>query len=300
MELIKLKEPKTVCWWSGGITSAVACKIATEVYKDCIIVFMDTKNEDSDTYRFKEDCSKWYNQDIHTITALGDKYDSIADIWESYNSLNVAYGAICSTKAKRELRKAFQKINNKLIIRQIFGYEFVSREINRAVSMLLNNPDAKPEFPLLMKGYNKKDCIDIVEASGIKIPDAYSLGFHNNNCLMTGCVQGGIGYWQRFKKMYPDRFNEMAEREHRFTKAKGKPVTMLKDQSAEAYRTGNTLVFLKKNADYPELKSIDDFEERIVKPLVDCNGFCGTNDLVPKNGTENEINYEQDHQLNLF
>ncbi len=30
------------------------------------------------------------------------------------------------------------------------------------------------------------------------------------------------------------------------------------------------------------------------KPLMDCNGFCGTNDLITKNETEQEINYQQD------
>ncbi len=30
---------------------------------------------------------------------------------------------------------------------------------------------------------------------------------------------------------------------------------------------------------------------REVEPLFECNGFCGTNDLL-KNSTENDINYQ--------
>ncbi len=29
-----------------------------------------------------------------------------------------------------------------------------------------------------------------------------------------------------------------------------------------------------------------------VKPLFECNGFCGTNDLNPRIETENEINFD--------
>ena len=31
---------------------------------------------------------------------------------------------------------------------------------------------------------------------------------------------------------------------------------------------------------------------REVKPLMECNGFCGTNDLNPLNKTQNELNYQ--------
>lgn len=47
-----------ICWWSGGVTSAVAIWLAIELFgKDRIrIIFIDTFNEHSDTYRFKDDC----------------------------------------------------------------------------------------------------------------------------------------------------------------------------------------------------------------------------------------------------
>lgn len=30
----------------------------------------------------------------------------------------------------------------------------------------------------------------------------YKLGFTNNNCFGTGCVQGGIGYWQKVEEAH--------------------------------------------------------------------------------------------------
>jgi hypothetical protein len=121
---------------------------------------------------------------------------------------------------------------------------------------------------------------EIVKEAGIRIPNAYSLGFHNNNCLKTGCVQGGIGYWKKMQKEFPDKFERMARIEHELTDKKGQPVTMLKDQSKTAKDSGNVLVFLKKHKDYPDLKCIDDMDGRVPEPLADCNGFCGVNDLV--------------------
>ena len=49
---------KVICWWSGGVTSAVACKLTIDTFgKDnCRVIFIDTENEHMDTYRFMEDC----------------------------------------------------------------------------------------------------------------------------------------------------------------------------------------------------------------------------------------------------
>jgi hypothetical protein len=37
----------------------------------------------------------------------------------------------------------------------------------------------------------------------------YKLGYNNNNCI--GCVKGGIGYWNKIRKDFPERFNRMAQ-----------------------------------------------------------------------------------------
>jgi hypothetical protein len=271
-----------ICWWSGGITSAVACKVAIDLYgaDRCRVIMLDTKNEDDDTYRFLKDCEKWYGVKIEILSAIGSDYDSIQDTWRKHMSLNVASGAICSYKLKRVVREKWQK--NNIYTHQVFGFEFDKKEFKRAMSMALNHEKAKPIFPLMMMGYDKEKCISIVREAGIRIPNAYTLGFNNNNCLKTGCVQGGIGYWKKIQREYPDKFYTMAALEVELTEAKGEPVTMLKDQSKEAKDSGNELVFLVKHPMYPQLKCLDDMTGREPEPLADCNGFCGVNDLVTK------------------
>tara|TARA_R110001632_G_scaffold80358_1_gene179757 strand:+ start:1679 stop:2593 length:915 start_codon:yes stop_codon:yes gene_type:complete len=282
---------KVIGWWSGGITSAVTCKLCIDIYgvENVRIIFIDTFNEDEDTYRFKKDCEKWYNKEIETITRVGEgkKYEKIQDVWYKYKSLNVAGGAVCSSELKRELRKEWEKENDYKY--QAFGFD--GDEIRRVKSMVKSyRKTAKPIFPLLMFGYNKQDCLKIILDEGLELPRAYRLGFLNNNCLNTGCVQGGIGYWQKMKKDIPKNFDEMAKIEHELTKIKGEPVTMLKDQSK-----GGGLVFLKPHKDYPNIKDISMMKGREPKPLTDCNGLaCGVSDLDERNPTEKEINFQTD------
>jgi len=283
-----------ICWWSGGITSAVACKLAIDLYgrEKCRVVMIDTHNEHPDTYRFKDDCEKWYGLFIETITAVGEKYDSIQDVWVKNQSLNVATGAICSTILKRRVREKWQRTTEYKY--QIFGFEFDKKEFNRALGLTKNHSKANPIYPLLMFGYGKDDCLRIVEDAGIEVPLMYLLGFRNNNCFETGCVQGGVGYWQKMRRDFPEKFDKMAAMEHALTNLKGKPVCMLKDQSKAAKASGNELVFLKKHEFYPNLKCIDEMPDCKVEPLFECNGFCGVNDLSPRNKTEQDINFEKE------
>lgn len=276
---------KIIGWWSGGITSAVACKIGIDLYgkENVRIIFIDTMNEDDDTYRFMKECEDWYGINIETIKSA--KHDSIQDVWRRYKALNNAKGAVCSSELKRQVRETWEKTNEWK--HQIFGFEL--DEYKRAKGMVLNHSQTRPLFPLMMYGLNKKDCIKIVQDEGIEVPNMYSLGFLNNNCFKTGCVQGGIGYWQKMQRDFPDKFDTMADMEHELTDAKGKPITMLKDQSK-----GGGLVFLKPHKDYTDMKDISMMKGREPKPLFDCNGMCGINDLDKRSETEQEINYQTD------
>jgi hypothetical protein len=303
LKSVEMKNDKIVSWWSGGVTSAVTCYLCIQLFglKNCEFIFIDTFNEDDDTYRFKKDCEKWYGKKIKTITGIGKgkyavgTYKSIVDVWYKYKSLNIAHGAICSSELKRDVRLRWERDN--AYKHQAFGFDI--NEPNRAKSLSLNYPKSKPIFPLLLFGLQKQDCLELMARHKVQTPRMYALGFQNNNCFgktatsIGGCIQGGIGYWQKMAREYPKKFDKMAAIEHDLTDLKGEPVTMLKDQSAEAIKTGNRLVFLKPHKDYPHLKDLSMMKGREPKPLMECNGFCSTNDLEDPNPTEKEINYNQ-------
>jgi hypothetical protein len=281
------KENPIVAWWSGGVTSAVSCKLCIDMYglENIRLIFIDTHNEDDDTYRFKKECENWYKNEIETIS--NSDYKSIYDVWYEQLSLNMATGAICSNKLKRVVRERFEKANK--FSYQVFGFDI--NEIRRAKGMKNNNPNAKPLFPLISELLSKKECVKIIEKANdlftnIRLPRPYYEGFLNNNCFKTGCVQGGIGYWQKIKMEYPDKYEAMAKVEHDLTAIKGRPVTILKDQS----KNGG-LIFLKHNPNYPNIKDITQIKGRKILPLIECNGFCGMDD-IEKSSTINEINFD--------
>lgn len=279
-----------VSWWSGGVTSAIACKLSIDIFgiDNVDFIFIDTYNEDDDTYRFKKDCEKWWGKKIETISAIPEKWKNIEEIWYHYKSLNVATGAICSTELKRYVRERWQKQNE--FNHQVFGFDF--SETKRAISISKNHADTKAIFPLLLYGLVKQDCYNMLIDCGIKPPAVYDSGYLNNNCFKTGCTQGGIGYWQKIQRDDPEKFRKMAKREHELTDLRGEPVTMLKDQSMDAMKFGSNLVFLLPHPDYPMIKDLSMMEGRKPKPLFECNGFCTTNDLDERNPTEKEINFQ--------
>lgn len=270
-----MQTKKILAWWSGGVTSAIACYLAIDIYgkENVAVVFINTNNEHPDTIRFKNDCEKLYGIKIESIS--NKKYENIQQVWRRFLALNNAHGAICSSELKREVRIAYQN-ENPFFDHQVFGFDI--DEPKRAKSMTLNYPNINPIYPILLFGYTKKKCIQMLNDFGIEVPIPYKEGFHNNNCYQTGCVQGGIGYWQKMKDERPDAFEKMAAMEHELTDKKGEPVTICKDQSK-----GGGLVFLKPHPAYPLMKDISMMKGRPVEALVDCNGFCGINDLLQSN-----------------
>lgn len=223
---------KVIAWWSGGIASAVTCKICIEWFgvENVRVIFIDTHNEHPDTYRFLADCEKWYGCTIEIISH--PDYKDIREVWYDYLSLNISKGAKCSEVLKIQVRQQFIKKN--AFSYQAFGFDIT--EMNRAKDMKNNNPHLRPIFPLIAELMDKKACLKRIEKANdlfleIEVPVAYKLGYENNNCFQTGCVKGGIGYWQKIARERPETFDAMANIEHELTDLKGEPVTICKDQS---------------------------------------------------------------------
>lgn len=265
------KEYPVWAWWSGGVASAIVCKLCVEWFRaeNVRIIFIDPAgNEADDTYIFKADCEKWYGKQIETITS--SKYKEIKEVWYEYLSLNTGKGAICSKELKIKVRQDFS--TRYKFSYQAFGFDV--NEMDRAQDMAKNNYHLNPIFPLIAVLYDKKRCIREIQKANnlfltIRIPSSYLRGYSNNNCDKTGCVQGGIGYWQKIQREEPPKFEAMAKVEHELTDLKGKPVTICKDQSK-----GGGLVFLKPHPKYPHIKDISMMKGRPPEKLMECNGFC--------------------------
>ncbi len=197
-----------ISWWSAGVTSAVATKLAIQEFGDEVkpIYFaIDSAHEDN--ARFKSECEDWYGMEIEVWRS--EKYKDQFDVIKKTRYVNGPSGARCTSELKKKVR---QRVEKELDFEgQVFGFEFSKKEINRAIRFKEQYPVAKPFFPLIEKKMTKPECLHFLSKSGISSPKMYDLGYKNNNCI--GCVKGGAGYWNKIRVDFPDQFNRMAKLE---------------------------------------------------------------------------------------
>lgn len=196
-----------ICWFSCGVTSAIATKLAVQEYDDIRIIYIDIDSAHEDNSRFLKECEEWIGKKIEYARSL--KYKDQYDVIEKTKYVNGAGGARCTLELKKNVRKRIEKEEG--ITGQVFGFEFSEKEINRAIRFSEQHPHTNPVFPLIDAKITKPVCADILLKNGIKLPTMYELGYHNNNCI--GCVKGGKGYWNKIRRDFPDHFDRMAKLE---------------------------------------------------------------------------------------
>lgn len=195
-----------LAWFSCGITSAVACKIAIEQYgKDNVsMYYIEIDSAHPDNERFIADCEKWFGKSIQRIRS--DKYKDQFDVIKVNRYVNGVAGAKCTSELKKKVRMNLEKDFQHDA--QVFGFEYSRKEINRAIRFSEQYPGSKPIFPLIERQMTKEMCAELLLKNGIALPKMYELGYHNNNCI--GCVKGGKGYWNKIRQDFPVVFTTMA------------------------------------------------------------------------------------------
>jgi hypothetical protein len=134
-------------------------------------------------------------------------------VFEDKRYINNIYGAPCTTQIKKYLREEYEREHAPDL--QIFGYTFDER--HRAERIQTNFPEINFWFPLIENNLSKSDCLAMIQNAGIELPMMYRLGYNNNNCI--GCPKGGMGYWNKIRKDFPEAFHRMAalEREYEYS-----------------------------------------------------------------------------------
>lgn len=241
-----LKQP-VIAWFSCGATSAVACKLALQKYENVKVIYIKTGSEHQDNERFLKDCEQWFQHKIEIYQS--NVYSNVEDVILKKHYINGPNGAPCTFHLKKQVRYKIEKsIGNWK--GQVWGFDFCQKEINRAIRFKQQNPNTKPLYPLIEKKLTKEDSLGVLKKVGIELPTMYKLGYHNNNCI--GCVKGGIGYWNKIRKDFPDVFIRMSKIERHIGS------TCLKDE--------NGLLFLD-TLDPDRGNKID-----MIEP--DCSLFC--------------------------
>lgn len=178
-----------LCWFSAGITSAVACKKAIEKYGKVEIYYIGIRTAHSDNDRFISDCEKWFGQKINTISSR--KYFDQFDVIEKTGYVNGTDGARCTKELKKEVRFQLENAlkpdlfepDRPQYSNQVHGFEFEVKEIKRAIDYCIDYPYTNALFPLIEEKLNKENCAQILMDAGIELPAMYKLGYNNNNCI---------------------------------------------------------------------------------------------------------------------
>jgi hypothetical protein len=194
-------------WFSCGAASAVAAKKTIEKYGDThnvLIVNNPVVNEHQDNERFLKDCEKWFGQEV--LRAINKKYPScdIKDVFNSRRYMSGVAGAPCTKELKKEARYQFESENH--IDWHVLGFTYDEKDrSDRFIKFERGNV-----IPILIDlKINKQDCFDLLREQGIKLPEIYSLGFPNANCI--GCVKAtSPTYWNLVRDKFPEIFEERA------------------------------------------------------------------------------------------
>lgn len=194
---------RTVAWFSAGAASAVATKLAIADDPNTVVARCDPGSEHPDNTRFANECGVWFRRPIWLLRSTD--YRDTWDVWERRRYIVGPSGAQCTVVLKKRLRQQFEQPGD----RQVFGY--TAEETGRVERFKAANPDVDIWCPLIDRGLTKADCLAVIERTGIQLPAMYRLGFHNANCV--GCPHGGMGYWNRIRRTFPETFDRMARLE---------------------------------------------------------------------------------------
>lgn len=139
-----MKNNIKILWFSCGVTSAVACKLALEKYgkENCILAYIKIDSTHPDNERFINDCEKWYDSPIKIFRS--EKYVDQYDVIKQTKYVNGVSGARCALELKKKVRYAIEKKYN--FDGQVFGFEFLKKEINRAIRFKEQYPHTKEIF----------------------------------------------------------------------------------------------------------------------------------------------------------
>jgi len=134
---------------------------------------------------------------------------SVENALRAAGIVSTPYGAPCSRLLKKRVREEWEDENKNITLTYVWGMDVA--EIERSDRLRRSMPKQQHRFPLIEKHITKSEAHKILKSSGIKRPLMYDMGYNNNNCI--GCVRGGMGYWNKIRKDFPEVFKSRAKLE---------------------------------------------------------------------------------------
>ena len=193
-------------WFSCGAASAAALKLTVEKYgtKRVRAINQPIAEEHPDNRRFCRDVADWCGIEIEEFSASKYPDQSAVSVWSRRKAMVFPLGAPCTVHLKKEARAEWEDINKPDW--HVLG--FSAEEKRRHDRFVLT--ERENVIPVLIDaGMTKSDCGDMIRRAGILLPEIYSLGFPNANCI--GCVKAtSPTYWNHVRHVFPDVFHARA------------------------------------------------------------------------------------------
>lgn len=229
-----MKDKDITVWFSCGAASAVAAKKTIDLYGQdnrIRVVNNPIKEEHEDNQRFLKDVESWLGVDIEY--AINPKFpdQSCETVWRERKYMSGNFGAPCTTHLKKNARQVWEMKNHTDYI--VLG--FTADEEKRA-ERFRENQKQKLLPVLINENITKQGCFDILLQAGIKLPEIYSFGYPNANCI--GCVKAtSPTYWNLVRKTFPEVFEDRVKLSEelgaKLVRHKGKRI-LLKDLPVDA------------------------------------------------------------------
>ena len=166
-------------------------------------IYIDIDDQHKDSMRFIKDIEKAIGKNVEILRS--EQYKTVEECVLSFGGFRNPYNSFapCTNLLKKRVRKKWESEHQDYDLTYVWGFDL--KEKNRAERTIEANPQAKHEFPLIDKNLSKEEVHGLFERTfDFKRPLMYDLGYPNNNCI--GCVKGGMGYWNRIRKDFPEVF----------------------------------------------------------------------------------------------
>ena len=189
-------------------------------------IYIDIADQHPDSMRFIKDIETAIGKEVRILRSR--QYRTVEECVLAFGGFKNAHNgfAPCTNWLKKRVRKEWEYYHKDCELTYVWGFD--GKETARAERTVEANPQAEHEFPIIEKGLSKQEVHGLFELKfDFPRPVMYEMGYPNNNCI--GCVKGGMGYWNRIRKDFPEVFKARAELERKVG------MTMLKDRNGFIY-----------------------------------------------------------------
>jgi 3'-phosphoadenosine 5'-phosphosulfate sulfotransferase (PAPS reductase)/FAD synthetase len=171
-----------------------------------VLLFSDTGEEHSSTYKFVEDAARFLDCELVVVRADFTFDEMII----RNNALPSDRMPFCSRELKVAPAKKWLAAHTE-IDTLVVGLDWT--EPHRVPKVQRRWPNYTILTPMIEPPYmTKTQMLAQIEADGLRVPDLYGMGFQHNNCG-GGCVRGGLKAWRHLHNMIPEAYEKWAKRE---------------------------------------------------------------------------------------